>query len=151
MEQLFCYVRNELFLLGLFMSLDVLVDALSSSSTSAHSQDNGGSTAHGIAASEDTVAGSHGVVVNLQTAKAFRLQTRSGALDEGVGTCAQSHDNRIDRHLKFASFDGAGLLTALFIGFAQLHLHAAHSCNIAILITNKLDGVGEEVGGLGGV
>ena len=84
-------LRGKLY--GKLQALDELVDGGSALLACAHGQDDGGSAGNGIAAGEDALTGGHLVLVDDQTARAVGLQAGSGGADQGVGACAQGHDD----------------------------------------------------------
>ena len=84
-------------------------------------------------------------LVHDDAALAVDLKTRGGVLDERVRRGAERHDDAVDRQIVFAAdlFDRAA--AAGGVRLAQLHLHAGHGGDIALLVAVDLDGVIERL------
>lgn len=83
-------------------------------------------------------AGQTVIAVGDDAAVLVRLKARRGMADERVRAGADGHDHRVHIQHKFAAFLDDRAAAAGGIRFAQLHLHAAHAADFAVLVAEHL-------------
>ena len=82
--------------LGLFLGLDVLVDALRAGFARAHREDDRGAAGDGVAAGKDALARGHAALVGLDAALLREGQALGRVADQGVGAGADGDDDGVD-------------------------------------------------------
>ena len=112
--------------------------------TGSHGKNDGGGTAHGIAACKYPWAASQAVGISLQSTPRLGVQSGSGALDEWVGVGAKGDDYIVYFHLEVATFKGAEFATSFFVKVAHGHSYAPHGTDVSLFVAEEFGGVGKE-------